>query len=260
VTHSPGDLDAIYRHRFSDEDAARKLGIWREIVGYLRRWIRPSAAVLDIACDDGAFIRNVTAAERWATDIRDVGAALGPGIRFARVDGLELSSAVPVDHFDVAFMSNYLEHLPSSDAVLAQLREVRRVLRPGGRLIVLQPNIRFVGGAYWDFLDHKVALTERSLVEAAVAAGFEVERLIPRFLPYSTKGRLPQHAALVRAYLRFPPAWRILGKQTLLVARSVKGGAEARPDAEAAPGGDARRGSEARLGPELAPQGSDPVP
>jgi SAM-dependent methyltransferase len=175
--------------------------------------------VLDVACDEGYFIRNVAAPERWATDIRDVGAALGDGIKFVQVDGLQLTSAVPEGHFDVAFMSNYLEHLPSSDAVLAQLREVRRVLRPGGRMIVLQPNIRFVGGAYWDFLDHRVPLTERSLAEAAETSGFEIERLIARLLPYTTKSRLPQHPLLVRAYLHVPLAWRVLGKQTLLVAK-----------------------------------------
>ncbi len=215
------DLDTLYRHRFSGNDVTRKMAMWREIVGFLERWIARDAAVLDIACDEGYFIRNVQAAERWATDIRDIGAGLGGDIRFVQVDGLALSSALPGNHFDVAFMSNYLEHLASADAVVAQMREVRRVLKPGGRMIVLQPNIRFVGGAYWDFLDHKVPLTERSLTEAAETAEFEVERLIPRLLPYTTKSRLPQHPALVRAYLRFPPAWRVMGKQTLLVARSV---------------------------------------
>ena len=57
---------------------------------------------------------------------------------------------------------------------------------------MLQPNIRLTGAAYWDFIDHKVALTERSLVEAAELCGFETERLIKRFLPYTTKSRLPQ--------------------------------------------------------------------
>jgi SAM-dependent methyltransferase len=215
----PGHLDDLYRHRFTEEDARRKMAVWAEIVRFLRRWIPAEAAVLDIACDEGYFIRNVTARERWATDIRDVGMALGAGIRFVPVDGLALSASLPAGHFDVAFMSNYLEHLPSGDAVLNQMRQVREVIRPGGRMIVLQPNIRFVGNAYWDFLDHKVALTDRSLVEATLTAGFEIERLIPRLLPYTTKSRLPQHPALVRAYLRFPPAWRLLGKQTLLVAR-----------------------------------------
>ena len=46
-------------------------------------------------------------------------------------------------------------------------------------------------------------------------AGFETRQVIARFLPYTTKSRLPQSAALVRAYLAFPPAWLLLGKQTL---------------------------------------------
>ena len=82
---------------------------------------------------------------------------------------------------------------------------------------MLQPNIRFVGQHYWDFIDHHVALTERSLVEAAELAGLRTVKLVPRFLPYTTKGRLPSSPALVRAYLRFPPAWWLLGKQTLYV-------------------------------------------
>jgi SAM-dependent methyltransferase len=213
-----GDLDGVYRVRFGEGEARGKLEIWTEIVRFLARWIPRDGAVLDIACDRGYFIRNVHARERWATDIRDLRDAFEGSVRFVQADGLEIAAALPNDHFDVAFMSNYLEHLPSSDAVLRQLDQVRRVLKPGGRLIVLQPNIRFVGGAYWDFLDHHVALTERSLAEAAEVSGFRVERMIPRLLPYTTKSRLPQDPRLVRAYLRFPPAWRLMGKQTLMVA------------------------------------------
>ena len=215
-----GDLDRVYGARFDEADARRKMALWAEITAFLGRWIPPDAVVLDVACDEGYFIRNVNARERWATDVRDVSNGLPEEVRFVQVDGLALDTALPPGYFDAAFMSNYLEHLPNSDAVRAQLRQVRRVLKPGGRMIVLQPNIRFVGGAYWDFIDHKVAITDRSLVEAAVLSGFEVERLFPRLLPYSTKSRLPQHPALVRAYLRTPLAWRLLGKQALLVAKA----------------------------------------
>jgi hypothetical protein len=114
-------------------------------------------------------------------------------------------------------MSNYLEHLATSDQVLRQMEVAHALLRPNGRLVVLQPNIRLVGGAYWDFIDHHVALTERSLVEAAELAGLRTIEVRTRFLPYSTKSRLPKHPALVRAYLAFRPAWWLLGKQTLYV-------------------------------------------
>lgn len=103
--------------------------------------------------------------------------------------------------------------------MVEQLRVAHRLLRPGGRVIVLQPNIRLVGGAYWDFIDHRVALTE-SLVEAGELAGLRAVAVLTRFLPYSTKGCLPVHPLLVRAYLRFPPAWWLFGRQTLYVAEA----------------------------------------
>jgi SAM-dependent methyltransferase len=218
---SDSDLERIYGHRFGDADDAAKDGVWTEIGAYLQRWIERGDRVLDIACDAGYFIRHVRAAERWAVDVRDKREALGPDITFRRVDGRALTTAVPSGYFDVVFTSNFLEHLPSADAVIAMLGQAHAVLRPGGRLIILQPNIRYVGAAYWDFIDHRTALTEHSLVEAARAAGFEVERLIPRFLPYTTKSRLPRAPWLVRLYLRTPLAWRVMGKQTLLVGRAV---------------------------------------
>jgi SAM-dependent methyltransferase len=173
--------------------------------------------VIDVGCDRGYFIRNVDAVERWATDLRDLRAEFPPSVRFVQSDGLRLADAVPLGHFGTVFMSNYLEHLPSVEAIVEQLRVTHAVLRPGGRVLVLQPNIRLIGGAYWDFIDHKVALTDRSLEEAAGLAGFVTRKLVTRFLPYATKSRFPKHPLLVRGYLAVPLAWRVLGKQTLYV-------------------------------------------
>jgi SAM-dependent methyltransferase len=218
VTDSDGRLDSVYAARFDERDRRQKLEIWREIVGYLDRYILPGRPVLDIACDAGYFITHVARDERWATDLRDVGSDLPASVRFVQADGLALADVLPVEHFGTIFMSNYLEHLPSSAAVIEQLAVARRLLEPGGRVIVLQPNIRLAGAAYWDFIDHHTALTERSLVEAAEIAGLRTIRLITRFLPLTTKSRLSKRADLVRLYLSFPPAWRLLGQQTLLVA------------------------------------------
>jgi len=208
-------LKEVYDLRFDERDRATKDAIWRELGRFFQRYIPAGAKVIDIACDAGYFIRNVHATERWATDIRPVGDELPPDVRFVRASGLELVDAVPNEYFDLAFFSNYLEHLPSTEAVLEQLRVAFALLKPGGRVLILQPNIRLVGGSYWDFIDHQTALTEKSLAEAARMAGFETRQVIARFLPYTTKSRLPQNPALVRAYLAFPLAWLLLGKQTL---------------------------------------------
>lgn len=217
---SDDDLTRAYSLRFSAKEQQNKHEVWREITAYLQQWIDEGHAVLDLACDAGHFVRNVRAADRWAVDVRDVSAELPPDVRFVQCDGLAIGQRLPHRHFGTVFMSNYLEHLPSSKTVLAQLQAVRPLLRPGGRVVILQPNIRYVKAAYWDFLDHKTPLTERSLVEACELAGIATERVIPRFLPYTTKTRLPQRPWMVRAYLRFPPAWRILGQQTLYIGRN----------------------------------------
>jgi SAM-dependent methyltransferase len=210
-------LPELYEARFDEREISAKDAVWREIVRFLQRYVDASAPVLDIACDRGHFVRWVTGSERWATDLRDVSGALPGDVRFVQTSGLDLVDVVPTHHFGTVFMSNYLEHLPSSDAVIEQFEVASRLLRPGGRVIVLQPNIRLVGARYWDFIDHKVPLTERSLLEAAELAGLRTVDLITRFLPYSTKGRLPADRRLVRAYLAFRPAWWLMGRQTLYV-------------------------------------------
>ena len=216
-------LKEVYEHRFDEEDQARKDAIWRELTQYLQRYVPDNARVVDIACDLGYFIRNIRAAERWATDIRDVGATLPPDVHFIRASGLDLADVLPNASFDLAFFSNYLEHLPSTEAVLEQLRVTFALLKPGGRVLILQPNIRLIGGSYWHFIDHQTALTEKSLAEAAAMAGFQTRQVITRFMPYTTKSRLPQHPAIVRAYLNFPPAWLLLGKQTLYLGERPPG-------------------------------------
>ena len=90
---------------------------------------------------------------------------------------------------------------------------------PGGRIAVMGPNFRYCKNAYFDMADHTTILTHRAIVEHLYAAGFTPERVEPQFLPYSFSGRNPTSPVLVRAYLRFPPAWRIMGKQFLVIAR-----------------------------------------
>jgi hypothetical protein len=57
-----------------------------------------------------------------------------------------------------------------------------------------------------------------AVAEHLYAAGFEIQVIHPRFLPFSFRGLLPPSPKLTRTYLRWPPAWRFLGKQFLLLA------------------------------------------
>ena len=120
---------------------------------------------------------------------------------------------------DVVFTSNFFEHLPDKTALGRTFDEIRRCLRPGGRLIAMGPNIKYLPGAYWDFWDHYVALTEASLSEALTTRGFQIDRCVGKFLPYTMAGGPRYPLAFLRTYLRLPFVWRIFGKQFLVVAQ-----------------------------------------
>ncbi len=213
------ELDKLYHQRFPDSALAQKHAIWKVLCsGYFSRFVKPTDTVVDIGAGYCEFINNIVAASKIAVDLNpDVSKFAGDGVRVIN-ESCTAIQQLPTSSVDVVFMSNFLEHLPTKELVLETFREAYRILRTGGRIIVLQPNIRFLPGEYWDFFDHHTALTDRSLVEGLTLAGLTPTHVIPRFLPYTTKSRLPQAPWLVALYLKFPLAWRLLGKQALVVA------------------------------------------
>lgn len=213
------ELKDLYRNRFPESALAEKNALWRVICSvFLSRYVRPSDSVVDIGAGYCEFINNIAAREKTAVDLNpDVARFASPGTRIINESCTSIST-LETSSVDIVFMSNFLEHLPDKQLVLATFVESLRILKPGGKVLILQPNIRFVGGEYWDFFDHHTPLTDRSLVEALELAGFEIQQVIPRFLPYTTRSSLPQSTWLVNLYLRVPIAWRILGKQAFVVA------------------------------------------
>jgi len=216
----PDDLQRMYDRRFGPEARRAKAEVWKVIVeDYLQRWIRPEDRVLDVGCGMGEFLNHVRCARRAGIDLNpSMQANLAPGIEFHAGDVRDLSFLADGSQ-DVVFTSNLLEHLPSKADVEKLLREAARVLRSGGHLVALGPNLRFLPGVYWDYWDHLVPITDRSLVEVLETIGFETVDEIPRFLPYTTRSWLPKSPALLRLYLRVPIAWRFLGGQFLVRAK-----------------------------------------
>lgn len=216
---SDRDLDVLYQHRFPNEELANKNRVWQVLcTQYFNRFVKPTDTVIDIGAGYCEFINNIQAAQKIAVDLNpDVCRFAADGVLIINESCTAVSS-IPSASVDAVFMSNFLEHLPTKDLVLQTLRESARMLRPGGRVVILQPNIRFLYDKYWDYFDHHTPLSDRSLVEGVLMAGLDPKVVIPKFLPYTTKSRLPQAPWLVSLYLRVPLAWHILGKQALVVA------------------------------------------
>ena len=80
------------------------------------------------------------------------------------------------------------------------------------------PNFKYCAKDYFDCADHLLALTHVSVQELLFAAGYKVTEVVPRFLPFSFRSRLPAWPVLTRLYLRTPMLWPLQGKQFLILA------------------------------------------
>jgi hypothetical protein len=138
---------------------------------------------------------------------------LAPNIQFIAQD---CSDEWPLGDcsLDVVFSSNFFEHLRAKDHLCRTLGEVHPCRKPGGRLICMGPNIKYLRGRYWDFWDHYIPLTEQSLREVLELVGFEVERYIAKFVPYQMVRRKPAPLLLVRLYLKLPWTWHFLANSS----------------------------------------------
>ena len=215
------NLASLYANRFDAEDQAWKRRVWSILwERVFSRYVRPEDTVLDLGAGFCEFINSAKAKRKIAVDLNPkLGeyAAAEVEKRCAPAQDLAFLGDSEVD---VVFTSNFLEHLPNKEVLSSVVKEVRRVLRPGGTLVIMGPNIRFLPGLYWDYYDHHIALTERSLAELLAISEFELSEVIPRFLPYTVKTGGPRWEWLVRLYLAARPlTWNLLGKQFLVVAR-----------------------------------------
>ncbi len=214
-----GQLRKIYARRFDAQREYRNR-VWKVLVtDFFQQFVKPEDAILDLGCGYGQFINHIHAARKYAMDLNPQSReTLASGITFFERDCSEpwpLSSHT----LDVVFSSNFFEHLPSKPTLEKTIQEAARCLKQGGHIIAMGPNIRHVGGAYWDFWDHHIPLTELSLSEMLETGGFEVESSISQFLPYTMVNQREIPTALIKLYLRARFIWRFSGGQFLVVGR-----------------------------------------
>ena len=218
TTQVNDDLQTIYQQRFTGKEDYRR-SVWRVLMSdFFGAFVTKSTAVLDLGCGYGEFINQVNGPMCYAMDLNpDAGRHLNPNVEWFKQDCSE-QWPLKDNTLGLVFTSNFFEHLPDKASLLRTLQEAYRCLKPGGRLVALGPNIKYLPGEYWDFWDHYVPLTEASLGAVLRTTGFELERVVPRFLPYTMSDGRRYPLFLLRLYLRLPFAWRFFGRQFLVVA------------------------------------------
>ena len=213
------DLADLYRIRFNEEFLPRKTDIWKVLCkNFFQKYVGGDDVVVDVACGYGEFINNIQAGTKIGIDLNpDSIKYLSSDVEYHAISADALDS-IGEARANVLFTSNFLEHLTDKAKLDNFLEQVMLVLKPGGRYLILGPNLRYLPGEYWDFYDHHLGLTHLSLCEALELKGFVIHTCLDRFLPYTTQGSLPTHPLLVRLYLRIPFAWKLFGKQFFIIA------------------------------------------
>jgi SAM-dependent methyltransferase len=192
--------------------------VWKVVAAHLSPYIPPQARVLEIGAGYCDWINSVAAAERVAVDIWPglsgfAGAAVQPVVLDASCDLRTLGEST----FDVVLASNVLEHF-APDVAGRVTADIAAVLKPQGRVIVVQPNFRLAWRRYFDDYTHRAIFTDVSLPSLLRANGFEIERVEARFLPYSMReSRLPIRAWMVGAYMH--STFKPMAGQMLVIAR-----------------------------------------
>ena len=136
----PLDRQNAYRDRYR----AMRPG-WRssgeQLEATVRAHLNPQSQVLDLGCGRGGvvelFWRDVMLAAGLDPDAPSLAEHRAPGMPVICGRGEHLPFAA--QSFDLIVCLWVLEHLESPEVVL---REVRRVLRPGGHFVFLTPNLR----------------------------------------------------------------------------------------------------------------------
>lgn len=182
--------DYLYRVYFARPGFSISKCIWIGFRPLLRSMIIvPGGTFLDVGCGSGEFMAHVQEFGMQVYGVEPGGfdPSLAKRHNFTIHPGDVFSAHFADNQFDVISLNHVFEHVPSPKA---ELMELRRILKPGGKIIIAVPNIdswafnRFQ--QYWVNLDtprHLHNYSPRTLRQYAEAVGLQLTRL--RFISTS---------------------------------------------------------------------------
>lgn len=214
------NLKQLYQKRFDNEIVFRQK-MWKILCNnFFQKYIPKTSIVLDIACGYCEFLNNINAKKK-------IGIDLNPDSKLYANSDVEIINgetnnmqSITEENIDVVFVSNFFEHI-TKEKIIETIKEIRRVLKKNGRLLILQPNIRYCYKDYWMFFDHITPIDDRALIEVLEINGFKIIECKSKFLPFTTKSRYPKLFFLLKVYLSIPILHKIFGQQSFIYAEKI---------------------------------------
>ena len=180
-----GASDAIYKDDEYGSQILARLSRAPRFNAWMADTIRPFLGnhVLEIGSGVGNLTQKLIPRQRYVvSDVNPLYLKLLDGLRTDRpylearyTDVTELDTFPPEAAFDTVICLNVIEHVDDDEA---SLRNLRRVLRDGGRAIVLVPQGQWNFGTLDEVLGHKRRYDQAGLRALAARCGFEVREMI----------------------------------------------------------------------------------
>lgn len=163
IKYYQNDYGEIYTHTYAHdcEVAVKRLKAYA---------LETMAKILDVGCGSGAFVHTARLAghecdgvDLCVSDTTDLYQGQLPDIYF------------PTDDYDVVTLHDVLEHVLDP---VALLKEIRRVLKPQGQLIIDFPNyFASEGKHHWKPVEHLWFPTSEQLESLVKKCGFNVHKV-----------------------------------------------------------------------------------
>ncbi len=182
---------------------ACRQGIWREIARFVSRDSPRTECLLELGAGYCDFVNQFPARKKIAFDLNPQMTEFAAEDVVLRIDNAIFLRGVDEASVDLVFASNFLEHLTQPELEVL-LPNIRRVLKPEGRLILIQPNHRLCPEDYFCDETHRTIFSDGHMAEFLGNHGLRLVKLIPAVLPFSLTSRLPKWPMLVRLYLLSP--------------------------------------------------------
>jgi len=177
--------------------------VWKHICKYLQNYISPLNSILDLGAGHCNFINNIEGNNKYAVDLfNDLKKYASCDVKCYISKCFKLNF-IKSHSIDVVFSSNLFEHL-EDDEIDKTLKDILRILKDNGKLILMQPNFRYCYKNYFDDYTHIKVFTDESLQRLLKLYGFNITKCMPKFLPYSIKNKASKLSCLIPLYLKSP--------------------------------------------------------
>lgn len=210
---TPKNMNHHYKGRYPY--LKYRQGVWKEIVRYVARDTGPVETLVELGPGYCDFINQFPSYTKIGYDLNpDMQQFSGKDVTLKIGDAMNLE-ALEEGSVDLIFASNFLEHLSPREHDRL-LPVICRALKPGGRLVLIQPNYRLCKDRYFDDVTHQTIFSDENIPGFLTGYGLRITKLVPGLLPFSMKSWLPKWPILIRLYLLSP--FRPLSAQMYVMA------------------------------------------